>query len=802
MSNEINNRMYAFLAQYNKGGESWAKFADKEVGNGDEILSKNEFTKFVNQFSSEFNKEDIDTFWSSSLDTNKNGYLSKARGIKNLGNLDKDELKNIDGNLEIYVKLEEFIDKNVKGKAPNVLLSTRSKWETDVANKLRNLVASSMSAGKINNVDKFLNDAFKIYSNECTAECCVKEYSDNLNNSGVLRSYNYDLSQDSVLAEHIITYCANLDANSATPQSIKDDIKNIVDSYLKTAKLTEEGNYNGFDSQTGLNPLQIAVVTKKITNELQGLASKYSEYADYFNEAVTTFVNGKVSGASNFEEISSDAKIKEFASEFQNSGLLQKLDTAISVKEKYQNKIDEAFKQELSGVVGETVAQMILDNLDGEYANIINNVVQDILNDKIKNLDGAKAEILKQVKANFANFLPEDLENYDLDDLSNINEGAAKASSSLRTVDKDSSSALSVMKNSAIKLCDGIVRKGGEYAQLVYESKFGRNYTETINNMSSIDSIKSILSEIIKKGKDLELVQSITATITGGPNSGNSIVTNGSAKYTLNTTFQKDGVQQDIDASDVSYSLKTLSNSSIGNVTVDDFGNLSIQGGTQGGYLKFTVQALVNGVAIEPAQTFTITVKKAEETIQNASWIGTDRTNLPGKNKDFSDGDGGLRIWGGDGRYNDQNLNSANISISALYSGNYNIELGTSAHSDGNKYASDICDRLYNLGYAVVNALSAQGLNKDKLTTAMKNVTAYWSENINDVGNVSNKGCNKGSQRGKSDSTYNKLSNGFTNGKYHGITRGKDTKGNDQKVYMINFKEYVDAILAEYSAIV
>jgi hypothetical protein len=162
-------------------------------------------------------------------------------------------------------------------------------------------------------------------------------------------------------------------------------------------------------------------------------------------------------------------------------------------------------------------------------------------------------------------------------------------------------------------------------------------------------------------------------------------------------------------------------------------------------------------------------------------------------NSDYSSGDGGLRIWGGDNSLNNTNISGKNFGT--LYSGNYNIELGTDAHE---KNKAGIVSRLDDLGQFVINALADHlGLDKSILNLALPEVNTKWKSSIADEGNVGDSGCNKSDQRTKAGSSYRSLSDKVSG--QSGIYRGKDTKGNNQEIYMINFKAYVDAIIEAYN---
>ncbi|MCM1339980.1 MAG: hypothetical protein NC191_09950 [Muribaculaceae bacterium] len=225
----------------------------------------------------------------------------------------------------------------------------------------------------------------------------------------------------------------------------------------------------------------------------------------------------------------------------------------------------------------------------------------------------------------------------------------------------------------------------------------------------------------------------------------------------------------------------------------------------------------------EKVTELTAAQKVAKIELSKVSWpqdfgIGSSNSQYITKNSKLSSGDGGLRVWGGKNDKDDYNIAGAGISFGDLYSGDYNIELGTDAHEKYWNYIKDT--RFAKLGEMVVAALSAgdDGLDKSKLEEAVKTVNARWANGLtnevskvgenqeysdNDENGLGRQGCNTSSEREHENSTYRRLNkriNSAENKKH--IFKATDEKGNDQDVYMINFKAYVDDILAEYKTLV
>ena len=103
MSNEISNtRIYTFLTSFNGQG-GWVSAADQD---GDNFIMRCEFYDFIKKnFKGEDDKKVddlINKFWNS-LDTNKSAGKIKGTSLRNLNALDKNEMENLENNLEKYI---------------------------------------------------------------------------------------------------------------------------------------------------------------------------------------------------------------------------------------------------------------------------------------------------------------------------------------------------------------------------------------------------------------------------------------------------------------------------------------------------------------------------------------------------------------------------------------------------------------------------------------------------------------------------------------------------------------------------
>lgn len=203
-----------------------------------------------------------------------------------------------------------------------------------------------------------------------------------------------------------------------------------------------------------------------------------------------------------------------------------------------------------------------------------------------------------------------------------------------------------------------------------------------------------------------------------------------------------------------------------------------------------------------------------------------------GSNSKLSKGDGGVRLW----KKNEVPGENGNDSISStsfqdLYNNGYNLELGTDAHEEN---WDIVKTRLVNVGNNIKDALAAQGLDEEKLGKAVSAVIGEWhffvhtGKSAYDIGathdwdkftdptscteiknvtvvddgketSLGGSGCNEPGQRNNASSTYVRLSGRIEQAdNKNGIFVAVDDSGNNQTVFMINFKAFVDAIMAKY----
>ena len=140
MSNEVSNtRIYAFLSSFGEGG--WVSAADQD---GDNYIMRCEFYDFIkkewNGEASEMTDDVISKFWNS-IDTNKAAGKIKGTSLRNLNALDKNEMKNLEANLAVYIGFDEFCKNTIKDEkntlATSGIISNTGildNWESEIKN--------------------------------------------------------------------------------------------------------------------------------------------------------------------------------------------------------------------------------------------------------------------------------------------------------------------------------------------------------------------------------------------------------------------------------------------------------------------------------------------------------------------------------------------------------------------------------------------------------------------------------------------------------------------------------------------
>ncbi len=775
---EVNTRkFFQFLAGYQKDGGNWVDVADSNYGNGDGTVIKSEFRSFMNaewngEENGELTNDLINSFWKK-IDTNTSASKISGTKLKNLNALDKTEVANLDKQLEVYVAFDEFIANNVK--IPNVLNSTGSQWKADVTEKLSVLLEQYIAGGASGDLDAILAEAYPKIANTCTAQYCAVEYQTTLVNS-VLKDYpDYKVADDATLQSLITAYISTIDADT-DPASIKEDIMSIMDAYLATAGLGEDSGYDlselGFNSST-INGLQKEVIIQTIKNQLSSEVDKYKGYEDEFNSAVQKFIEAKLAEGGTFEEL------KACAGEFATSEYKKNLDNIVTIDKTYKN-IEQGsdFYNTLVSQFGESIAKLI--SQDSRYLDVYKEILNDIktkVQDGSLTMDKVSDYIIEQISNRLSEFFPNGYGDMSLSELANLYDKMANAADEQTDDDKS----LTQHREAAIKYCDAVAKKN-TFLKTAVTDIFGTNWSSTINSLypseikSKIAELKAKVTEIgdvseITEEEKASLLNNIpeTLTVSLGENKDFDLPTSASCNGSVITTDR------------ITYTTSgALSYDKANNkVTVD-----SSKAGTYTG----TIKMFIDGEEVA-SKTVTVTISKKlniTSIANDVQWVG--------------DTPSGITVMT---RANGNNVGEAlnTRDFADLYNNDRIICLGFFKDNDnynwGRNGASVVKSRLTDLGNFVINSIASAMSNVDTalLTKAMnKVVTKYAVDPQGDYYQKKKKGDTPANFYNYMTENKSKVKNG--------LVQTKDPDGADSNVYGLYFKEFVDAIIAEYNKLV
>ena len=759
MSTDI-SRVYAFLA---KQGD-WVNEADK---NGDGAVIKSEFRDFMEE-NFEWNGEEstdsakndlINSFWKT-IDTNQSGKVSGTK-LKNKNALDKKELAAMEDRIEMYEILNEFTSQLT---APSVV-GDGANWKKSVSEGLGALIEPYIkNGGTPEDLPAYLAEQAPLIEAKATADYCAQEYLADVMGD-VVKEYGYAYGDDKTLQGMINKYIQNLPSD-VTPEEIQQTVQNMINAYMSTAGLNEEGIEDlkefGYTptANSPLNDLQKSIIQSKLQKAIESgsFADKYNDYKTMFDEAITKFMNNLKFG--NFATINEDV-----LGSFTTSSAYKNVTKAIDTKAVFNS---DELKSALRTAIGDSFADRISGIIAGElpaYDKMIEEAMTKAQNGEF---DAANGEldtqklikwITQQVKSNLAEFYPNGFGNMPLDELNTMYDALVASAKENQNAEK--------IKEAAISYCKAVSAKGSALAQAVKDI-FGDSYASAINKLLSSE-IDAKMEDL--KAKVLEIGDVSTFTVDSWSGISDSLQMDGgkSASYAINTSIKKpDGTP--IDASRITYTIS----SSI--ATVNN-GTITINAPSQAGYYSINIQAMVDGVAVGEAKTIKLTVRQsAADTVAGVKgWDGQVSEHLETYN--INDG-----------------KQVTNSSFADLYNNDAIIRLDcTELKKDRSEWNNgrkgEVVTRLGQLGNLIVSALSTAGLDKSKLQQAMET--------------VKNKYVNQGpkqysKRRGDITNNTKNTMNSERNTYGHTIVAGYDRDGNTEASYMIRFKDFVDDILAEY----
>lgn len=343
MADKINkeeciSRVYQFLNTYNG---DWKTDADR---NGDGVIIKTEFSTFMKTSDFDWNgletkKDDVITAFWKSIDTNTTGKLNNGKNISDRGALNGEELAVVGAN----VVATNIINKFMQNKSIPERLEASGyeiKWFNSVKAGMVNSAAEYLKKHKdefvkLANDEEALNDKIQTLLNDellesiynksavkATADYKAYQMKDQL--QADYKDLDYCVEDDKTLANIINSYIKQLKGNEDF-NDVCQKVEEIIDAYRDTAVTNSKigtitkyyDNYNQYE----LNPLQKAVLTAQLKQEITNavlendeLKALYNESKDIFDLAIKNFAEGKIKTVNNFNKIKQemDSYVEDF----------------------------------------------------------------------------------------------------------------------------------------------------------------------------------------------------------------------------------------------------------------------------------------------------------------------------------------------------------------------------------------------------------------------------------------------------------------------------------------------------------
>lgn len=507
MSNEI-TKFYQFLSIQ---GQDWTKVADKEYGNSDGSLIKAEFKDYMN---AEWNGEEmgltltddlINKFWRK-IDTNTSTDVIKGtNSIRNYNALDDKEVENLGKRIEAYQQFNEYVDMAVQ--SPGVFTSSDAEWRTAVIDELMLHLEDWINNGFQGDMAEYLEQFRTDIENKYTAEFCASEYQNELLQS-VLKDYpDYKVGDDSTLTDLLENYVKNLESMEGTvdPETIKSDVRAIIDAYFATAGLGEGSGYDlsqvGYEPKEGdkLNDIQKEVLNAKLRENLADITSdeNYEEFKALYDAAINAYIEETVSATKfgDFESVM-NMGLEEFKETDAYKKLMVRIEASSIIGELEEGN---DFYNAIVDTLGQSLADdLVIDHkfIGSAYDDIINEALNKCQNGEFMTEDGKidKEALLEYVTTELAINLNSIYQNgysdMPLKELNNLYDKLYDTA--MNIADNEPETANTMIRDAAISYCDALVQKGSELENAVTEI-FGDDYKTYLNDSNNR------LSTIIEK---------------------------------------------------------------------------------------------------------------------------------------------------------------------------------------------------------------------------------------------------------------------------------------------------------------
>ena len=546
MSNEI-SRVYQFLSQQG----DWVSKTDK---NGDGIITKDEFRKFMEDF--DWDGENISAqndlinkFWAK-VDTNNVNTLISGTNLSNKNALDSREIASMESKIEMYDTLNNFISTL---NCPSVVAGSAKAWKEDVSAELQALLDKYAAEGGTNeNLMTYLETESVAIQNKVTAEYCAAEYLDKVMPE-LNKEYGYTFGSDEDLNNLIQNYTENL-PEDVSPESMKDDLINIIDAYLAAAGLSENKNADLYtqDNNAPLNDLQKCVAESTLKANLEAIKedANYEQFADTIDAAVTSFIENALAGANagNYQEI-----LGYGIEELKQTDAYRNIQTTLDIKKvMIFEDSTSALYQAIEKEFGTTIADILTEGVYFDaYETIMNEAIEKVdkfTTDNKLDTDALIEWVVAEIKENLNEILVQSDSSDALttEELYELYTESANSADAMGFTDSDK--ALRMHKDAAISYCEGIAAKGTEHEKLLEEIFESTNYVSVINSCIKPSQIEKYIEEIQKEVGNVKetvevAVKDQSETIINDIN--NSLTYKGtnvsSARTSLAFRIEKDG---------------------------------------------------------------------------------------------------------------------------------------------------------------------------------------------------------------------------------------------------------------------
>lgn len=779
MSNDINtSKFYQFLANYKKSGENIADTIDaSSYGNSDGTLTKGEFRAFVNNEYNGWNGESkteselndlVNKFWRS-IDKNTSSSKIKGTNLKNLNALDKNEEAAMEQKLELYVRFNQYTSKI---KAPSVLTTMASAWKKAVIEELTPILEEFAKNGGSGDLEAALDAKFAEISNKQTAIFCAAEYQNKLSSS-LLKDYpDYKIADDSTLAQLIENYVSTLNGD-ATPESIMEDMKKIVDAYLATANIGEGSDFDlsklGYSQKDSdrINDIQKEVIVKELLESLKS-EKDYEKYKEYFTTALEKYASGLTLA---------DFKNGNFVEEFKKTQDYQNILTIAWVNDTFAGEIksDSPFYKALEGI-SKNLADKIANDARyiSKYQEILNDVIEKVSTGELGKSD-IQDYIIEQIKSNLEEFYPNGMKGMSLEEMEVVYKLLENAAAS----EKDTNKSWEAHRRAAIKYCDALSTKGASMQNAIAEIFGTSDYESAINAADMYPSeIKAKMAELIARAKEIGDISDMSITSWEGLEDKYTILAGG--KFSINLQANVEGKNGTVDSSRISYSAQSSAGASI---TIDGLGNMTLTAPSKMLNDTVVITVMVDGIAVgTKTVSFTYSNKAdASYYIKNVQGWG----NIESENLTTIGYNQGNEVTESDFA----NLYNNDAKICLVYIEKRETKSGWRGQKN------NIRSQLQKLGSNITSAFVTAGLDETTLKKAVEIVVNNYMEKASITYNRSKGSGNKNSMYEKTKDVYNSNKDETS----HRIVDIVDKTWTNAHMYSISFKDFVDDIIEEYN---